>query len=111
MKKILLLGFAALGATAFAASNTFKVQVFQDSVVEGKTLKAGEYKLAIENGNAVISEGKESIHVPAREETEPNKISATELIYHDNTQLQEIRIGGTHTRIIFEGATPMNSGM
>src|SRR5579863_3063296 len=107
MKKTLLLGFVALGATAFAASNSFKVQLFQDSVVEGKTLKAGEYKLSIENGHALISEGKESIQVPARAETEPNKISATELIYHDNTQLQEVRIGGTHTRIVFEGATPM----
>ena len=95
---------------AFAASNTFKVDIFQDSVVDGKTLKAGNYKIMMENGNAVLKEGKQTIEVPAREENEPNKIASTELLYKDTTNLQEIRVGGTHTRIVFEGAAPMRAG-
>ena len=95
---------------AFAASNTFKVDIFQDSVVDGKTLKAGNYKIMMENGNAVIKQGNHTIEVPAREENEPNKIASTELIYKDTTNLQQIRVGGTHTRIVFEGAAPMRAG-
>jgi len=112
MKKTLLLGFIALSATAFAASNTLKVNIFQDSVVDGKTIKAGDYKISIENGNAVMTQGKESIQVPAREETEPNKFPHTELTYKNNsTNLEEISVGGTHTKIVFEGASPNRSGL
>jgi len=112
MKKKLLLSFMALGVTAaFAANDTFKVNLFQDSVIEGKTVKAGEYKLSMENGNAILKRGKESIAIPARQETDPNKAASTELTYKDNTNLQEIRFGGTHTKIVFEGAMPAQPGL
>jgi hypothetical protein len=111
MKKQLILGFVALGATAFAASNTFKVHIFKDSVIEGKTLKAGDYKLSIENGNAVIKMGGESIAVPAREETQPNKAASTELLYVGDTNLQAISVGGTRTRIVFDGAASAHPGI
>jgi hypothetical protein len=113
MKKTLLLGFVALGTTAFAASgNALKVNVFQDSTVEGKTLKAGDYKISLENGNAVIKQGKESIEVPAREETDANKFTRTELIYQaDGKNLKEINVAGTHTKIIFEGSASTQPGL
>jgi hypothetical protein len=111
MKKTLVASFVVLAGTAFAASNTFKVDIFQDSMVDGKTVKAGSYKITMENGNAVIKQGNQTIEVPAREENEPNKISSTELLYKDNTNLQQIRVGGTHTRIVFEeGAAAMHAG-
>ena len=105
------MSFVALGAAAFAAGNTVKVNLFQDSVIEGKTFKAGEYKISMENGNAVIKQGKESVEVPAREETDVRKFSSTELAYKDNTNLQEIRIGGTRTKIVFDATTPMHPGL
>ena len=111
MKKVALLSFVALATTAFAANDTFKVNVLQDSMIAGKTLKAGEYKISVENGNAIFKQGKESIEVPAREETQPNKISSTVMQYQDGTNLQEIRVGGTHTKIVFNSAAPMRSGM
>jgi hypothetical protein len=111
MKKTLLISFVALAGTAFAASNTYRVTLFQDSVVAGKTLKAGEYKISMQNGTAVIKEGKASIEVPAREETAAKKIASTELLYKNGTDLQQIRVGGTHTEIVFAGASPTRSGM
>ena len=110
MKKTLLLSVVALAATAFAASNTFKMTLSQDSIVEGKTLKAGDYKVSLENGNAVIKQGKQTIEVPAREETDANKFPTTSLIYEDQGKLSEVRFGGTHTKILFEGASPMSAG-
>ena len=113
MKTTLLLGFIALGTTAFAATaNSLKVNIFQDSAIEGKTLKAGDYKISLENGNAVIKQGKQSIEVPAREETEANKFARTALIYQgDGKNLKEIDAAGTHTKIVFEGAAPTQPGL
>jgi hypothetical protein len=38
----LLVGFLAIGMTAaLGAKNTFKVNLLQDSIVDGKTVKAG----------------------------------------------------------------------
>lgn len=110
MKKTLLLSFLTVGATAFAASNTFNLSLTQDSVVEGKTLKAGDYKVSFENGNAIIKQGRQTIEVPAREESEASKFPTTSMMYHDNGKLSEVRFGGTHTKIIFEGASSMESG-
>jgi hypothetical protein len=110
MKKTLLAGLVVFAGIGFAASNTFKVDIYQDSIVEGKTLKAGSYKIVLENGNAVIKQGKQTIEIPAREENEADKVVSTELVYRDQTNLQQIRVGGTHTRIVFEGAAPMQAG-
>lgn len=112
MTKKLFASFIVFGAMTFAASNTFKVQVFQDSVVEGKTLKAGEYKIMMENGNALIKQGKETIQVAAKEVTTPDKAPSTELMYQSGNNLHEIRVGGSHTGIVFDNsAAPNNSGM
>jgi hypothetical protein len=112
MNTKLLVGFLALGLTAaFGAKNSFKVNFLQDSIVEGKTVKAGTYKVAVENGNAVMKQGKESIEVPAHEITTPNKFESNELTYTNNTTLQDIAVGGTHTKIVFDGAAPMRPGM
>jgi hypothetical protein len=110
MKKTLLAGFLTLGAMAFASGNTYKVNIYQDSVVEGKTLKAGEYRVSIENGNAVFKQGKASIEVPARVENESDKIANTMMTYKDSNELLDISVGGTHTKIVLEGSAPMQTG-
>lgn len=112
MKNKLLLGFLALGITsAFAASNTFKVNLEQNSIIDGQTVKAGDYKIQLDNGVAVMKSGKETIQVPAHEETEPSKFPDTELTYKNNTTLEMITIGGTRTKIVFGNATAAQSGM
>jgi uncharacterized protein with PhoU and TrkA domain len=111
MKKLLVISSLTFVATAFAAEKPVKVQLFQDSVINGKTFKAGEYKISVTNGTAVIRQGKTAIEVPAREETDPNKISSTELLYKNGSELQQIRLGGGHTVIDFEPAGPNHSGM
>jgi hypothetical protein len=42
------------------------------------------------------------MQAPAREETTPNKFANTQMVYTNNN-LQEIDIGGTHTKIVFTG--------
>ncbi len=110
MKKTLFLGIFAICATAFAAGNTYKVSLAQDSTVEGKTLKAGDYKVSVDNGNATFTRGKEQIVVPGRVETEANKNSNTEMTYSNNTELREIMIGGRNVKIVLDGSAAMPTG-
>ena len=109
MKKTLLLSFVVLGVSAFASSNSFKMTLTQDSTVEGKSLKAGDYKVSLENGTAIIKQGKQTIEVPAHEESEQAKYRSTELFYQNGGTLSEVRFGGTHTKIVFDGGNSMNS--
>lgn len=111
MKKTLLSSFLLIAATGFAASNSYKVNIYQNSVIEGKTVKAGEYKVTLENGNAVLKQGKDMIEVPAHEVMGDVKVASNELVYQDNTNLKSIEIGGTNKKIVFEGAGSAQSGM
>jgi hypothetical protein len=98
-------------AAAFASSDKpFKITLTQDSVVEGKTLKAGDYKVSFENGNAIIKQGKDVIQVPAREENDAMKFESNSLVYQNDGKLSEVRFGGTHTKIVFDGDSSMHAG-
>jgi hypothetical protein len=98
--------------TLSAAGVTYKISLLDDSVVGGQKVKAGDYKVELKDNNtAVLKEGKKSIEVPAKAETSPNKFSTTEIQYSNNNSLQEIRIGGTNTRIVFGNANASANGM
>lgn len=94
---------------ATAASNSYRVQVFQDSVVEGKSLKAGEYRIEMQNDMAVIKQGKQTIEVPAHVESVTNKFHATELVY-EKDKIQEVRMGGSRVKIVFGSANTTAGG-
>ena len=113
MKKTLLISLVAFGASAFAAdhANAFKIQIPQDSVIEGKNIKAGDYKVTFENGNAMLKQGKQVVEVPAHEESVQNRADVTALIYKDGSNLRGVQIGGTTTRLIFGPAGTVQSGM
>ncbi|MBV8834552.1 MAG: hypothetical protein JO217_13320 [Acidobacteriaceae bacterium] len=108
----LFLGLVTFGVMTLSAANgTYKVTLFQDSVVDGKQLKAGDYKVELKDNDAVMKLGKQVIEVPARAETNPSKFSSTEIQYKDNNTLQEIRVGGTNTKIVFGNAGNASNGM
>ena len=56
-KLIMLFAVAAIGV---AAAETYKVTLFQPSVVQGQELKPGQYKLDLKDTNLVIANGKTS---------------------------------------------------
>lgn len=107
----LLLGFLTAGVMVASAATTYHVSIFQDSTVNGKQIKAGDYKLEIQSNNtAVLKQGKQTIDVPARTETAPNKFSTTMIQFSHDNVLQKIDIGGTRTEIVFGGSQPAPSG-
>jgi hypothetical protein len=90
---------------AFIAANaeTYKVTLFQPAVVQGTELKAGQYKLDLENSKLTITSGKQSVETTVKVETAEKKFSSTTVRYA-NTEgkysIQEIRLGGTKTKLI-----------
>jgi hypothetical protein len=104
MLKRFVLAFAILGL-AVASAESYRVTLSQPSKLNGKQLKAGEYRLNVENTKVTIVNGKESLEIPVKVETNDTKFDNTAVRYTgtgDKVTITEIRIGGTKTRLMFE---------
>ena len=108
--KKIALGLLTVGVMTASAAN-YRVSLHQDANVNGKQVKAGDYKIEVKENMATMKSGKETIQVPVRTETAASKFSSTQIQYTDNNNVQEIRIGGTSTKLVFGGAGSTNSGM
>jgi len=99
--------FFALFLTAalmVASAATYNVTFFQPSTVAGTELKAGEYKVTVEGDKAIISMGKHKVEAPAKIETAETKFSSTSVRYSSvdgKMKVQEIRLGGTNQKVVF----------
>jgi hypothetical protein len=102
--KNILLGFATLGLAVASAASNYKVTLFQPSIIAGKELRPGEYKVELKDNTAVLSKGKETVEAPVKTETADTKFSSTTVRYTNGDgkyKVQEIRLGGTTTKIVF----------
>ena len=107
MLKRFVLAFAIL-ALAVASAENYRVTLSQPSTVKGKQLKAGEYRLNVENSKVTIVNGKESVEVPVKVQAGDTKFDTTAVRYSGTggkVSITEIRIGGTKTRLLFEEQT------
>ncbi|MGQ9917155.1 MAG: hypothetical protein ACUVS7_07035 [Bryobacteraceae bacterium] len=87
-----------------ASAATYNVTLFQPSVVAGKELRPGDYKLVLEDGKAVIQKGKEKVEATVKIEQGDAKFSSTSVRYVEENgklKIQEIRLGGTTTKLVF----------
>jgi hypothetical protein len=103
MKQVLLT-FATLALASGSAASSYKVTFFQPSIVAGKELKPGVYKVELKDSTAVISKGKESVEAPVKAESVDSKFSSTSVRYRNGDgkyRIEEIRIGGTSTKLVF----------
>lgn len=101
MKVTLSLATLALGVASAASSYNVK---FYDPMWIGSTqLKPGDYKLEMQGGKAVFKSGKTVVEVPATMGTANKKFPATSFI-SEKTQLTEIDLGGTTSKILFNSA-------
>ena len=104
MLKKFVLAFAILGL-AVASAESYRLTLSQPSKLNGKLMKAGEYRLNVENSKVTIVNGKESVEVPAKMETGDTKFENTAVRYTgtgDKVTITEIRVGGTKTKLLFE---------
>ena len=106
MIKKIALSFATL-ALAVASAATHKVTLHEDAEINGKLLKAGEYKVEVKDSTAVLKSGKNVLEMPVKVENTPTKFASTSIRYNAEgatPSVQEIRFGGTNTKLVFGGA-------
>ena len=101
MVKGLTIGFATLALGLASAATSYNVTFFEPVVINGTTLKAGEYKVEVNDNKATIKKGKAVAESPVKIESNEAKYPATS-VRLAGTQLEEIRVGGTRTKLIFE---------
>jgi len=102
--KAFLLSFATLGLAIASAAGSYKITLFQPSIVAGIELQPGVYKVEVKDNTAVISKGKQSVEAPVKAETADSKFASTTVRYKNGDgkyRVDEIRFGGTNTKIVF----------
>ena len=101
MVKNFLLAFGSLALAVASAANSYNVTFYQPVMISGSELKPGDYKVEIKDKTAVIKQGKTVTEAPVTVATDAQKFQRTTVRMSGN-QVEEIRIGGTNTRIVFE---------
>jgi hypothetical protein len=110
MMKKLLFSFTTVAlASAFAASS-YSVTLFDESTLDGKSLKPGEYKMQVNDGSVVLKHNKEVTEAPAKTELADKKFSTTSVLYNDRHEVTGILIGGTNKKIVFGNTQAQKSG-
>ena len=111
--KTRILGLALLALSA-AVAKDFTITLYQPAVVAGKSLAAGDYRVAVHGDTAVISRGKEKVESPVKVVESDRKYSSTTVqcgTDKGHTVIQEIQVSGTKTRLVFgETEAPMAGG-
>ena len=101
MVKNILLGFASVALAVASAASSYNVTFYQPVMINGSQLKAGDYKLELKDKTAVIKQGKTVTEAPVKVENDSQKYQRT-AVRLNGMQVEEIRIGGTSTRIVFD---------
>jgi hypothetical protein len=99
-KLIILFAIAAIG---IAAAETYRVTLFQPTMVQGQELKPGQYKLDLKDTTLVIASGKTSVQTTVQIEKCDEKFNTTTIRFataDGKYAIQEIRLGGTKTKLI-----------
>jgi hypothetical protein len=103
MKKLMLM-LATLAVASASAATSYKVTLFQPSLVAGKELQPGVYKVELKEGAAVLRKGKDMVEASVRTETAESKFGSTSVRYKNGDgkyRIEEIRFGGTNQKIVF----------
>lgn len=104
MKK-LILGFTTIALAIASAAANYRVTLFQPSIIAGTELKPGTYKIELKDNKAIVKGGKEMVEAVVKVETTDEKFGSTSVRYTNGDgkyHVQEIRLGGTNTKLVFE---------
>ena len=96
--------FATLTLALASAANRYTVQITEPSVINGQAIKPGEYKLELKDNHAILKSGKTTIDTQAQVENQDRKFAETSIKYTptgSTAQIDEIRLGGTSTKLVF----------
>ena len=115
MNNTLRIAILSVAASAIAAAATYKVSIPVAVVLDGQELQPGDYRVEVDNDTATLQKGRQKVSTKVRTETVDQKFSSTSVRYAkgNGTQynMEEIRVGGTKTKLVFDSAKAVNSGL
>ena len=100
MVKKMLFGFASVALAIASAANSYNVKFYEPVTINGSKLQPGTYRVELNGGTAVIKNGKTVAETPVKVENADQKFE-TNAVRMDGDRVAEIRIGGTHTKLVF----------
>ncbi len=112
MVKQFVIAFA-VAALSVAGAETFRVTLAEPSVVKGTELKAGDYEFQVKDNSVIIVKGKQKVEVPVKVENADKKFNGTKVVYSQEGGkyfIQEIQVGRSTTRLLFEGGAQAAGG-
>jgi acetamidase/formamidase len=104
IQRVLMLSLISLASVSAADKNSkFDVNLYQPVVLNGTSFKAGEAKVEIVDGKAILKQGKLTAQAPVKVELAKDKYLQTKIGFKDN-QISDISLGGSNKHILFQEA-------
>ena len=104
MRKVLPL-FMVVAGLAVAGARSYNVSLSRPNMLGTTELKPGDYKIEVDGGKAILRQGKVQTESPVKVEEGDKKFDNNVVRYATSAdgklRIQEIRIGGTRTKLIF----------
>ncbi len=113
MTKNLIITFVVFAVALAWAASGHTVNFAKPAVVGSTEIKPGDYKLELNGNKATLTKGKTTVEADVTVEEGGSKFlqtSACCLGEDGKYRLQEIRVGGTNTKITFKENTGMAVG-
>jgi hypothetical protein len=112
MRKVLPL-FLVVAGLAGAGTRSYTVSLTKANMLDTTELKPGDYKIEVDGDKAVLRQGKVQTESPVKVEESDTKYDSNVVRYVNSgdgkLHIQEIRIGGTRTRLVFAAADAAGS--
>jgi hypothetical protein len=106
--RIVLPLFLVVAGLAAAGARSYSVSLTKPNMIGTTELKPGDYKIEVDGDKAVIRQGKVKTESPVKVEEGDTKFDSTAVRYVSGADgklhIQEIRIGGTRTKLVFAAA-------
>ena len=102
----LFVSLCTLATGIASAASSYNVTLRAHTVVAGKELKQGSYRVHMDGNNATIKGEGGSVQTTVTPTQNETKFTSTNVQYHlidGKFDLDEIRLGGTSTRLVFTG--------
>jgi hypothetical protein len=103
MKKAIAV-MLAIGISAAYAAPSYEFTLYKATTVNGAQLKPGSVKLELQGDKVVLKQGKTSVESSVTVQNGEHKFNASSVTYNADAtdQVQEIRLGGTATKLLFD---------
>ena len=95
-----ILALAVATAGTVPGTHSYTITLVQPAVVNGTQLKPGEYRLHLDVTKVTLTQGKQTIEMPAAKVENVKKKFDSTAIRYVGDKIAEIRVGGTKTRVV-----------